>query len=660
MGRLSPLGLRIFALSGLTIAAAVGVTFLVIQSVSRQVVGRSIGRSLIATQASIQDKLEARSRALRAGAERLAAVPSYLAGVEQGLAAGDRGSLLDLADELRRQLEADWALITDAGGILEAWSDHPDRVGIDLSPGALIGLAMQGASTEGVWLEPSDSGERIYQAVAVPFRLGPDRVPLGILVAALGVDSGLAAALKRNTDSEVLFFTRDTAGAPVANTGTISVAADLIAALGADTAPGRVTVERDGVRWVGGVGVLRSAAGTPLAGFVGLRSWAEEIAPFERLRYTVIGSLVVALALALAASAWLATRITKPVRGLVAATRRIEQGDFEAPLPPVTRDEIGELTRAFGQMVAELKEKQRLVDFLSAGPPAGSTPTGAGDVALSALDVGTVLAGRYELREHLGSGGMGVVYRAFDRELSETVALKTLHPALHANDPVFLERFKQEIRLARRITHRNVVRTHDLGEHAGIYFITMEYAEGTSLDRLIARRGRLPLDVALTVVKQLLRALEVAHEAGVIHRDIKPGNLLVDPTGVVKVMDFGIARLAESGKNAALTHAGSVVGSPDYMAPEQLLGEEVDHRVDIYATGCVMFEALSGRRVHDAPNVIALIARHLEEPVPSFASVVPELSGAVAALVDRALAKDRAARWPTAGAMLAAAEAIER
>src|SRR3989337_2513457 len=141
---------------------------------------------------------------------------------------------------------------------------------------------------------------------------------------------------------------------------------------------------------------------------------------------------------------------------------------------------------------------------------------------------------------------MGMVFKAVDAELGEVIAIKALKQELLGEDPTALERFKSEIRLARRISHRNVVRTHDLGEFSGVYFITMEYVEGTSLKQLIRERGRLPLAVTLTVGKQLCRALEVAHEQGVIHRDIKPQNMVVEADGVLKVMDFGIARLAKS------------------------------------------------------------------------------------------------------------------
>ena len=203
---------------------------------------------------------------------------------------------------------------------------------------------------------------------------------------------------------------------------------------------------------------------------------------------------------------------------------------------------------------------------------------------------------------------MGVVYRAFDREVGEVVAIKALRPELGGIDPTLLERFKQELRLARRITHRNVVRTYDLGEVDGVYYITMELVRGTTVAALIRDAGRLDVPATLTIGKQVCRALEVAHEEGVVHRDVKPQNLLVDPSGFLKVMDFGIARLAEhrSDPRQALTAAGVVVGTPQYMAPEQLFAEPVDGRADLYATGAVLFECVTGRPVFEAPSLVAL------------------------------------------------------
>ena len=243
-----------------------------------------------------------------------------------------------------------------------------------------------------------------------------------------------------------------------------------------------------------------------------------------------------------------ARRITRPVRQLVAATRKVSEGQYTGRIEVGGGDEIGELAGAFGQMVEELREKDRLVAYL--GPPGRSARRRAADAGQHrgserAARRGIRFAGRYDIQEVLGSGGMGVVYRAYDMEVGEAVAIKALRPELGGLDPTLLERFKQELRLARRITHRNVVRTYDLGEVDGVYYITMELVRGATVAALIREAGRLAVPATLTIGKQVCRALEVAHEEGIVHRDIKPQNLLVDPTGFLKVMDFGIARLAE-------------------------------------------------------------------------------------------------------------------
>src|SRR5207249_6544450 len=247
-------------------------------------------------------------------------------------------------------------------------------------------------------------------------------------------------------------------------------------------------------------------------------------------------------------------------------------------------------------------------------------------------------------------GGMGVVYRALDRELQEPVAIKTLKPEAMLNASA-LERFKQEIRLARKIAHRNVVRTYDLGELNGIYYLTMEYVEGTSLKSLIQNRGKLPLPVTLTVGKQVCRALEVAHAEGIIHRDIKPQNMVVDPSGVLKVMDFGIARLVNPPKCKGLTEAGISIGTPDYMSPEQLSGADLDPRSDLYSVGVVLFECLTGRVPFEADTTWALVAKHLEEEPPNPRTLNADVPEALAALVLKAMAKDRERRFATASEM---------
>ena len=275
----------------------------------------------------------------------------------------------------------------------------------------------------------------------------------------------------------------------------------------------------------------------------------------------------------------------------------------------------------------------------------GSTPQ---------LEPGQLLANRYEIKRVLGAGGMGMVYKATDMELGETVAIKTLRPEMMDMDPAALDRFRSEIRLARKISHRNVVRTHDIGESGGLYFITMEYVEGSTLKDLIIARGRLPAPAVIAIGKQLCRALEVAHEAGVIHRDIKPQNMVVEADGVLKVMDFGIARLQS--RSEGHTQAGMVVGTPEYMSPEQLRGDELDARADLYSAGVVLYESLTGKLPHIADTPGALIGKVLSEsPAPPRASVA-EVSPALSAVIMQTLSKNREERPRTALDFLALLE----
>jgi serine/threonine protein kinase len=341
----------------------------------------------------------------------------------------------------------------------------------------------------------------------------------------------------------------------------------------------------------------------------------------------------------------------------------VQDGDYDVEIEVRSRDEIGMLSQAFQSLVRDLKEKARLVEYMmsaSAATPTESVQGARPSLARAgdALRPGTLFANRYEVKELLGMGGMGVVYRAFDRELREAVAIKTLRPEALVGGGVALERFKQEIRLARKIAHRNVVRTYDLGEVNGTYYLTMEFVEGTLLKQLISTRGPLPVPVTVTIGKQLCRALEVAHEQGVIHRDIKPQNMVVEPSGILKVMDFGIARLVSRATDQGLTQEGMSIGTPDYMSPEQLSGMELDARSDLYSAGVVLFECLTRRVPFEATTMYALIAKQLEEPPPdprTLNSAVPE---GLAAAVLKAMAKEPKDRYQSAAEMHDALAAI--
>jgi CheY-like chemotaxis protein len=343
----------------------------------------------------------------------------------------------------------------------------------------------------------------------------------------------------------------------------------------------------------------------------------------------------------------------RQVGRVIEAATAVEQGRYQsgalADLAART-DELGRLARVFDGMAAEVEAREarlkaRLRELKADIGIARTSTDLPATLDGAALEAGGMFGDRYQILGTIGRGGMGTVYRARDRELDEEVAIKTLRPDLVA-DTALLERFKQEIRLARRISHPNVVRTHDFGEWRGVCYLTMEYVEGITVRQLIERRGRLQAPSALAIGSQLADSLAVAHAQGVIHRDIKPQNLLLDDAGVLKVMDFGVARLAE--RSSSLTEAGLVVGTPAYMAPEQLLSEGVDARSDLYAAGVVLYECVTGRLPFDAATPVALIARLLsQDPTPPD-QLTPDLPPALSGLILRLLAKRPEERIQTA------------
>jgi len=331
------------------------------------------------------------------------------------------------------------------------------------------------------------------------------------------------------------------------------------------------------------------------------------------------------------------------VRRVIDAARAVEAGEYRpGELAGLAErdDELGRLARVFDGMAQGVRAREeRLRDRVRDLRAEIEAARGSGRQNGTVIDGGNLQPGerfaeRYEVRAVIGAGGMGSVYRARDCELDEEVAIKTLRRELVA-DETLIERFKQEIRLARKISHRNVVRTHDLGVWGGVHYLTMEYVEGMTVRDLIDSRGQLGVSASLAIGTQLAEALAVAHEQGVVHRDIKPQNLLLDADGVLKVMDFGVARLAEY--QSTLTEAGLVVGTPAYMSPEQLLGESLDGRSDLYSAGVVLYECLTGCLPFEASSPVSLIAKLLNEqprsPIDVNVDVPPALSGLIVELL---------------------------
>ncbi|WP_086727321.1 Stk1 family PASTA domain-containing Ser/Thr kinase [Streptomyces carpinensis] len=271
---------------------------------------------------------------------------------------------------------------------------------------------------------------------------------------------------------------------------------------------------------------------------------------------------------------------------------------------------------------------------------------------------GRALAGgRYQLRDLLGQGGMASVHLAYDSVLDRQVAIKTLHTEL-GREQAFRERFRREAQAVAKLTHTNIVSVFDTGEDdvdgMTTPYIVMEYVEGrplgSVLDEDIRGHGAMPADKALKVTADVLAALEISHEMGLVHRDIKPGNVMMTKRGVVKVMDFGIARAMQSGVTS-MTQTGMVVGTPQYLSPEQALGRGVDARSDLYSVGIMLFQLVTGRLPFDADSPLAIAYAHVQEEPVAPSSVNRSLPPAVDALVARALKKNPNERFPSAVAM---------
>ena len=378
------------------------------------------------------------------------------------------------------------------------------------------------------------------------------------------------------------------------------------------------------------------------------------------------------------------------MRTLASVVRRAADGEYVADLADAVAArgagrELEDLGAAFGSLLADLRDKEQLTGLtpmtLSAQDLRDVQPIGARGVTRQivgassprarlaarpgfAMEPGTILANRYLIDAVVGSGGLGIVYRARDRVLGEQVALKVLRPEVLANDDQAAAKLADELRVARRISHRNVVRVHDIGESDGVMFLTMEYVDGASLATIIETRGALQGNAVLSIARQLMRALAVMHAEGVVHGDLKPANLLLGPNGVLKLSDFGISRIVRLTTRDAATQqetrgdsiarlSGATVGTPEYMAPEQLIGALPTPASDIYAAGVVLHECLTGTTPFEAETRMTFLAHKLDV-TPASTRAVPAIvtaSSSLEAVIARMMAPTADARPASAASL---------
>ncbi len=271
------------------------------------------------------------------------------------------------------------------------------------------------------------------------------------------------------------------------------------------------------------------------------------------------------------------------------------------------------------------------------------------------LTSGATFAERYQIIEELGRGGMGNVYKALDKEIDAHIALKLIRPEI-SSDQKTLQRFRHELKVARGVSHQNVCRMYDLNQAQGAYFITMEYVEGQDLKSLIRQTGRLAVPTALSIAKQICAGLSEAHKQGVVHRDLKPSNIMIDKQGNARIMDFGIALSHET---KGITGRGIMIGTPDYMPPEQAAGQEVDQRSDLYSLGVICYEMVTGRLPFEGDSALSIVLQHRDQKPPDPRSINGQIPDAFAALIRKCLEKAKEKRFGSAHDILEELTRIE-
>ncbi|MEO0369634.1 MAG: protein kinase, partial [Pseudomonadota bacterium] len=411
---------------------------------------------------------------------------------------------------------------------------------------------------------------------------------------------------------------------------------------------------------------VRNDDSDPLGFIITLRSSADLLKPFTRIQNTVLVIGGICLIIAFILAGFVSFRISRPIVKLMSVTKGIQEGVFpEKSSAPKASDEIGMLYRAVVDMGNNLKEKAELENYLAQmsnelnlntplsgdvlNPDAAlaSTYTDT-DLGESPIAKGILIGDRYEVLELIGRGAMGLVYLVQDRDLDEKAALKLLpHDLFNKSNAVSI---KEEIRLARRITHRNILRTFDMGNWQNYTYISMEYVAGYDLDQLLKRSGSQDKYIAILMGRQICSAMNAAHEEGVIHLDLKPGNMMVNQQGILKIMDFGLARsIANKGGKSVARNSMQLMGTPRFMAPEQFLNEEIDHRTDIYSIGIILYTLITGSPPFSHNDYMKLAEMHVHHELPKMQGADIE---SLEKIIQKATEKDPDARYQSVREML--------
>ena len=693
---------KLFFLILVAFGALILATFWQIGVQAQQVSADTIGQSLRQSSTVLDTKIESRFNSIGEVARSIAKDGRILPLVYES----EVLSLQDQSQEFQRQLDFDILFFTDGAGHILARSDRPGAVGQNIAGRAhFFDEALAGRSGQGYFL----SQGRLMQIVTEPIfdNVATDLVR-GTVALAYEFSSDMANEIVSLTFSDIGFisFARDESR-QVNGVNTIYVTDDQLTGAingyfeqsserwqpmfsGESTVHNFQTTLND-QEYFAVARRIGNAGSDPLGFVMILRSSADLLAPFTSIQRTVLVIGVICILVAFVLAGFMSFRISRPIIELVSVTNDIRDGKFpEKDAAPKTNDEIGMLYRVVVDMGNTLKEKAELENYLaqisnelnidsslSEAPfdatltldetiekssPLESDPdativtdVGSSNAVISPdespIAAGTVIANRYEVLKLIGRGAVGLVFLVQDRDLDERTALKLLPRDLFTESNAIS--IKEEIRLARRITHRNILRTFDMGNWDAYTYISMEYVPGYDLDVLLKRRGAQDLYIALLMGRQICSAMNAAHEEGVIHLDLKPGNMMVNRQGILKIMDFGLARsIASQEQERSAEDKNRLMGTPRYMAPEQFLREELDQRTDIYSIGIILYTLLTGSPPFSHKDYMKLAEMQVHQELPEISGVDGVITGPLDRIIRKATEKDPADRFQTVREML--------
>lgn len=614
----------------------------------------------------------------------------------------DSVTLMDLSSEFENVMHFTTLIFTDEDGVIIARSDRPDAIGRSMKGRSfLFDSALSGKKAQGFMI----SKGKLLQIVAIPVY---DNIATEILKGTLALSFELSPQIAKEiytlTESEIGFYVfsgkQKQLAPPVMQYMTNQERGALLNVYLANypevwkniinKTQKTLKAKFSNHQIYQSVIIPLERSGGGVLGFViAMRSQTELMRPFISIQQQVLMVSVICLIFASIIAWGIARRISKPIIELAMATRNIAEGLFDEKLPYyIKQDEVGVLYQTIWQMRRSLKEKAELENYL-----ANLTRDIEVDQSLvesfeekkddlremqvyksminhhvseeiieqlkRQIIIGENFSGRYKVMKILGFGAVGIVYLAQDIELDEKVAIKVIFDS-HMEGEV-LDLYKREIKLARKITHPNVLRTFDFGNSSQFYYISMEYVYGYNLFELIHQKGALNTSISLTLVRQICSAVAAAHDKGIIHRDLKPQNMIINRQGVLKIMDFGLAvqltnQPAKLNGDAAQGISSMAMGTPLYMAPEQFLNESTDERTDIYAIGIIFFNMITGHLPFHGITLADIAKDHLYSPVPSVQTYNKEISAKLDLILAKAMAKSREDRYASVNELRVAFE----